>query len=301
MNTLHQTIASQRDIIGTVTELHNSFVTCEGSSKGLGYINTLAQELNDLYQQFKYQHEEIVRNIRETGLQMEDVPYITEKCFFEFSEQYFLFKGSLMDSIPQNTTLNAPFSSTFVTSHCHADTTLTTEAKLPKISLPSFSGDYMEWIPFRDIYISLVHNNSALSKVQKFYYLKGTLSGEAAGLIKTISATEANYDSAWLTLETRYHNKRMIVGTLTSKLFNIPKCDGTFESIKALLDGTRECLSSLRNMEIDTSTWDPLLIYLMCHKLDLQTRKEWENSLKSSTEIPNRSEMFSFLERTFRT
>lgn len=68
----------------------------------------------------------------------------------------------------------------------------------------------MKWILFRDIYFSLVHHNDSLNKVQTFYYLKGTLSGEAANLIKTISASEANYDSAWKILESRYHNKRML-------------------------------------------------------------------------------------------
>ena len=39
-------------------------------------------------------------------------------------------------------------------------------------SLPKFSGEYIEWIPFRDIYSSGVHNNDSLTKVQKFYYIR---------------------------------------------------------------------------------------------------------------------------------
>ncbi|XP_059220686.1 uncharacterized protein LOC131995745 [Stomoxys calcitrans] len=137
--------------------------------------------------------------------------------------------------------------------------------------------------------------------IQKFYYLRSTLGGEAANLIRNISATEANYDSAWKILESRYHNRRMLVGNLISRLFNIPKSDGGFQSIKTLLDSAQECLSSLQNLNIDASTWDPLLIHLLVQKLDLQSRRDWEQSLKSSTEIPLISELFSFLERTFRT
>ncbi|XP_075157800.1 uncharacterized protein LOC142231065 [Haematobia irritans] len=301
MGDIDQLISSQRDIMRTVEELYDRFVARSEITKTRGYLSTLGQELDDLYHQFKYQHDEIVRTSRETALDVSDIPYMVESCFYNFSDQYFLFKGSIMDSMPQNASPASPFSSTFAVTHGQADTTATMEAKLPKISLPSFSGDYMEWIPFRDIYLSLVHNNFSLSKVQKFFYLKGTLTGEAAGLIRTISATEANYDSAWNILESRYHNKRMIVGSLMSRLFNIPKSDGCFNSIKVLLDTTQECLSSLRNLDVDTTTWDPVLIHLLCQKLDLQTRKEWEHSLKSSTELPTRKEMFDFLERTFRT
>lgn len=158
----------------------------------------------------------------------------------------------------------------------HADISASVDAKLPKISLPKFSGEYMEWISFQDIYVSLVHCNPSLSKIQKFYYLKGTLSGEAASLIKTISATEANYYSAWSILKTRYHNKRMILDSLAKKLFNIQKSDGTFQTIKTLLDTTQECVTSLKMLGIDTSTWDPLLIHIIGQKLDLQTRRDWE-------------------------
>ncbi|XP_075157829.1 uncharacterized protein LOC142231095 [Haematobia irritans] len=300
MSALHETIASQRDIMERVKEMYARFLDRDNSAKSRGYLSTLVQELDDMYQQFKYQHDEIMKSIRDSDVSEADVPYVVDKCFYEFSDQYFSFKGAIVDSMPSNTT-GSPFSSTFAVSHGHADTSCSMEAKLPKISLPNFSGDYMEWFPFRDIYLSLVHNNFSLSKIQKFFYLKGTLSGEAAGLIRTLSVTEANYDTAWTILESRYHNRRMIVGSLTSRLFNVPRSDGSFGSIKALLDTTHECLSSLKNLGIDTGTWDPVLIYVICQKLDFQTRRDWEHSLRSSTELPSRDEMFSFLERTFRT
>lgn len=63
-------------------------------------------------------------------------------------------------------------------------------------------------------------------------------------------------------------------------MFSISSSDGTF---------------------IDISTWDSILVYLIAQKLDIQTRKEWEQSLKASTSIPPMSEMLNFLETTFRT
>ena len=102
-------------------------------------------------------------------------------------------------------------------------------------------------------------------------------------------------------LESRYHNKRMLVGSLISKCFHISKSDGGFQSIKALLDSTQEILSSLQNLNINTQSWDPLFTHLIVQKLDLQSRKDWEQSLRSSTELSSRDELFSFLEKKFRT
>ena len=33
---------------------------------------------------------------------------------------------------------------------------------LPKIQLPEFSGRYEDWIPFRDVFKSLIHKNQSL-------------------------------------------------------------------------------------------------------------------------------------------
>ncbi len=41
--------------------------------------------------------------------------------------------------------------------------------KLPEISLPSFSGNYSDWIPFSGLIKSTVHNNRTLSKIQKLH------------------------------------------------------------------------------------------------------------------------------------
>lgn len=301
MTSLDQYIQMQRDTLSVLVKYEERFELRQGRDLGSGYLQSLAQRIDDLFNVFESQHCEILQKVHDDAIDASVVPYLREDVYFEFSERYFTFKGRLMDILSRISTPSHPLSSTFVTHSGRADTTMGVEARLPKISLPSFSGNYMEWIPFRDIFVSLVHNNESLTRVQKFYYLRGSLSGEAASLIRTIAATEANYDSAWATLESRYHNRRMIVGHLVTRLFNVSRSDGGFQSIKTLLDSTRECIASLENLDICTDSWDPLLIHLVAQKLDCQTRRDWEQSLKSSTEVPTRAQMFEFLEATFRT
>ncbi|XP_061394008.1 uncharacterized protein LOC133329549, partial [Musca vetustissima] len=120
-------------------------------------------------------------------------------------------------------------------------------------------------------------------------------------IVNEYPASERSYDLAWTALEQRYHNKRKITDTVLRKLLSIPKSNGSCESIKTLLDSTRNSLALLSTLGIDCSNWDPLLIHITVSKLDLQTCKEWEQSLKATTEIPNISVLYNFLETTFRT
>lgn len=44
------------------------------------------------------------------------------------------------------------------------------EVRLPKITVPAFSGDYTEWTSFFDLYTKAIHETT-LTPAQKFQYL----------------------------------------------------------------------------------------------------------------------------------
>lgn len=54
-------------------------------------------------------------------------------------------------------------------------TALQAKAKLPKLILPRFRGDVTERTSFRDLFKRAVHENKAISHVDKFHYLKSLL------------------------------------------------------------------------------------------------------------------------------
>lgn len=47
--------------------------------------------------------------------------------------------------------------------------------KLPNIDLPTFNGEYEQWITFRDTFEAIIDTNTNLTKVQKFYYLQSAV------------------------------------------------------------------------------------------------------------------------------
>lgn len=75
--------------------------------------------------------------------------------------------------------------------------------QLPKIQIPSFDGDILRWITFRDTFKSLVHDNEDITKIEKFHYLLSAVTGSASAVVRSILLTDANYEIAWNALEER--------------------------------------------------------------------------------------------------
>jgi hypothetical protein len=96
------------------------------------------------------------------------------------------------------------------------------QVKLPNIQLPSFSGSFTEWITFRDTFLSLIHNNNSLTKIEKFHYLKSSVKSTASQTIEHLTPSDSNYESAWSLLTSRYENKRLITQHHVRALFSLP-------------------------------------------------------------------------------
>lgn len=146
---------------------------------------------------------------------------------------------------------------------------------LPKIKIPTFDGKYLDWPSFKDLYSDLIHNNDSLTAVQKLHYLKSNVEGEAATLLKSISITSANYQSAWQTLIDRYENTRVICNHHFRTLFsltNISKESPT--ELKRLHDTTFETIRSLKQLGRPTDNWDDLIVFMTVKHLDPKSRVE---------------------------
>ena len=67
------------------------------------------------------------------------------------------------------------------------------EAKLPKLLLPTFSGDPVAWATFWESFSSAIHQNADLSDLEKFQYLQSLLQKSAADTICGLPLTGVNY------------------------------------------------------------------------------------------------------------
>ena len=87
------------------------------------------------------------------------------------------------------------------------------QMKLPKLQLPIFEGDILQWQEFWDIYNSAVHEQD-IPNVTKFSYLKGSLRSSAATAICGISVTNNNnYPIAIHILQEKFGKKEATTST----------------------------------------------------------------------------------------
>ncbi|MGH9701298.1 MAG: DUF1759 domain-containing protein, partial [Candidatus Acidiferrales bacterium] len=168
--------------------------------------------------------------------------------------------------------------------------------KLPPLNLPSFSGSYHDYMQFNDIFDSLIDKNQFLSKVQKFYYLKSCLIGDAQKIIQSLEVTEQNYDIAKDLLKERYENKRIIINSHLKSFFELPVIQKeSSQGLRNFLDTFLKDFRSLKNLGQPVDQWDSILIYVLTSKLDFNSKREWENSIKDNTLLPTIDDFTKFL------
>lgn len=124
-------------------------------------------------------------------------------------------------------------------------------------NIPVFTGNYLKWTSFSDIFKTLIHNKTSLTSIEKFEYLKTYVDDEPLRLIRSYALSGENYAANLKALESRYNSRRQRV---TKHLDNMHRAIGkiaTAQSIRTLYDGINESLAALSNMGYDVTTWDP--------------------------------------------
>lgn len=174
------------------------------------------------------------------------------------------------------------------------------ERSTPHIDIPSFSGNYTQWPTFYDLFTETIHNNNSITKAQKMQHLKGKLRGEAERLIYHLHISSENYDTAWDILLHRYNNAQLLFTNHIEIFLNQPNIQRqTSSDIKRLYDTSTECIHAIHNLGVDTNTWDPLLVHLLCKKLDPDTYAGYKEARRKPRDLPKLEELMSFLETKF--
>lgn len=167
--------------------------------------------------------------------------------------------------------------------------------KLPVITLPKYQGNYDNWLEFRETFESLVHNNESLSPIQKYHYLRASLEGSAALVIKAVEFTSTGYDVAWQVLRERYNNTKLLVHNHIKLIFGLEEISKECSyKLRKLVDDLSKHLRSLEQLKQDIKNWDPLLIFLVAGKLDAKTLAEWEKR-SANLSSPTLDELKTFL------
>ncbi|XP_072944068.1 uncharacterized protein [Epargyreus clarus] len=168
--------------------------------------------------------------------------------------------------------------------------------RLPKIDLPHFDGGYQSWLEFRDTFLSLIHDNDGIDTINKFHYLRASLKGSAAEIIKNIIFKKDNYNIAWDLLCERFNNNRLLINFHVQALFNVERLQKESSILlRRLIDITNKNLRALKMMNEPTEHWDTLIIHMMSTKLDPITLRNWEENRNTLNSSPTLAQFCTFV------
>lgn len=164
-----------------------------------------------------------------------------------------------------------------------------------KAPIPTFSGKYEEWPKFKALFNDLI-GRCGDSDATKLHYLDRALVGEASGILDAQVINDNNYERAWMLLEERFENPRVIIDTHITGLLNmkpIGKCN--FKELRNLLDTCNRHVEGLRYMNQPVEGTAALIVTkLLTMCLDGDTRKQWEQTMVHG-ELPDLGETLKFL------
>lgn len=167
---------------------------------------------------------------------------------------------------------------------------------LPTIHLPSFSGQYQDWLEFHDTFNSLIHSDLSIPTINKFHYLRAALKDSAALIIRSLEFSADNYHTAWDLLCDRFHNKRLLVNNHIQNIFDIDQLTReSSKSLRNIIDTVNRNLRALTTLKLPTEHWDILIIYIVSNKLDSATNREWETYRNTMKELPTLEKFINFL------
>ena len=187
----------------------------------------------------------------------------------------------------------------------------------PKLKMPSFTGDKEKWTEFWELFEATIHDDSALSAVEKFQYLKSLLEGEAATVVRGIRLTGDNYATAVNRLKERYENDDAIEGDLLDRLFRIKEVKNPKDvrGLRAMVDEIIVCVRELENTGVPMEQYGKPLVRSLSRKIpsrwldswlekgggdlvklcdfleeEVKTKERKEDLLKQSEKVPSKKE-----------
>ncbi|XP_055612530.1 uncharacterized protein LOC129759143 [Uranotaenia lowii] len=165
-----------------------------------------------------------------------------------------------------------------------------------KVPLPTFDGKYENWYAFKSMFQTVMSRYRSESPAIKLYHLRNSLVDKAAGIIDQDIINNNDYDAAWMILQNRFEDRRLIIDKHIDALLDLPKLNSeSATDLRKLIDVCTKNVDALRNLGLNvTGLGESMLLNRIASRLDSETRKAWELSQKID-ELPDYAETMEFL------
>ena len=155
----------------------------------------------------------------------------------------------------------------------HASTQQFATSRLPKLSLPTFSGDPLTWQTFWDSFYAAIDANPNLSGIQKFNYLKAQLQGNAARAIGGLPLTDRNYVHAITLLRDRFGQPHELVNAHMKALVSMTSPTNNLSSLRMFYDTMESHIRGLSSLGKSEKSYGDLLVPIVMNKLTTEVRR----------------------------
>jgi hypothetical protein len=155
-----------------------------------------------------------------------------------------------------------------ITSNCNGKL----YAKLPKLDIPKFDGNYMQWQAFWDSFEAAIGNNAELTNGQKMQYLLSYLTGDAKKNVEGFRLVDANYEPVVSLLKERYGDDEIAICMHFERLFAMPQGDQTNASLKEIYNTCELHIRSLISLNLDEETFGRVFVPLILSKIPKEIR-----------------------------
>ena len=127
----------------------------------------------------------------------------------------------------------------------------------------------MKWTSFWDSFKSAVHDNSALSEVDKFNYLRSLLERTAYDTIAGLTLSETHYREAIELLQKRFGDKQLIISKHMETLLHMEAVtsDQNLRDLRRLYDHTESHILGLKSLGVEEASYGAMLSPVLLSKL----------------------------------
>ena len=167
--------------------------------------------------------------------------------------------------------------------------------RLPKLDVPTFDGDILNWCTFWEQFCIAVHDRTHLSDAEKLAYLRHALKGGSANSsVEGLSRSGDQYAEAVKCLQGRYNRPKLIHQAHVKKIVDIPALkDGTGRELRRLHDTAQQHIRALKALGNEPD--GPFITSFLQLKLDPTTLFEWQRHDQASTTVSGYDKFLEFI------
>ncbi|XP_036341265.1 uncharacterized protein LOC118750640 [Rhagoletis pomonella] len=268
------------------------------SRKTESYFSVRLESLSSMRVEFRSNHRNLMRHASQEEVKSryldEDICSLFEEAFIQAVS--IIREGRNITFPPTGASASTPSSNPDASSA----TVASNDVPLPEVKLPTFNGNYIEWPTFKEVFESRVHNNNRLTDLQRFHYLKGALSNDAAQDIEHLSIISDNYQVAWSMLVSTYDNKRVLFYHYMDVFdLQIVTSSEDASALKRYTQTCRSCVNSIKKLGVNIDEQNHIFVYYMLKKLPSSVRNEWERTQRAHKNIPLFTDLCNFLDEYY--